>query len=230
MNGNGDNAPHEAESMAERAYRRIEENIVTLQLAPGSMTTEQKLCEGLSLGRTPVREAIQRLAQGYLVTILARRGVLIRPVETKYALMTIDVRRSVERLIIQRAVRYADDHERRRLLTLAPLIEAAAEERDLLAFMRIDDEFNRLIGTAARHEVAARIVQPLHCVSRRLGFLYAGESGAGLKETGRMHARMMKAIAASDAGTAEEMLDQLLEKTVDIAHEVEEMRTSRLAS
>lgn len=225
-----DSASHQAESLAERAFRRIEESIVTLQLAPGSMTTEQKLCEAFSLGRTPVREAIQRLAQGYLVTVLARRGILIRPVETKYALMTIDVRRSVERLIVQRAVRYADDHERHQLLTMAPLIEAAAEERDVVAFMRIDDEFNRLIGMAARHEVAARIMQPLHCVSRRLGFLYAGETGAGLKETGSTHARMMRAIADSDVALAEAMLDRLLEQTAEIAHEVERMRTRRLAS
>lgn len=225
-----DKPASETGSLAEQAYRRIEENIVTLRLAPGSMTTEQQLCDGLSLGRTPVREAIQRLAQGYLVTVLARRGVLIRPVETKYSLMTVDVRRSVERLIVQRAARYADDHERRRLLTLAPMIEEAAEKRDVLGFMRIDDEFNRLIGDAARHEVAAKIVQPLHCVSRRLGFLYAGSTGAGLVETGGAHAQMMCAIAQGDAASAENMLDRLLETTVAIAHEVERMQSRRLAS
>lgn len=229
MSGSGIVA-REAESLAEKAYRRIEENIVTLQLAPGSMTTEQQLCESLSLGRTPVREAIQRLGQGYLVTVLARRGVLIRPIETKYALMTVDVRSTVERLIVQRAARYADDYERRRLLTLAPLIEEAAEQRDLLAFMRVDDEFNRLIGDAARHEVAAKIVQPLHCVSRRLGFLYAGETGAGLKETGAAHAKMMNTIAQGDAPAAERLLDQLLEKTTAIALEVERGQSRRLAS
>lgn len=218
------------ESLAERAYRQIEEQVVTLRLVPGSMTTEQQLCDSLSLGRTPVREAILRLAHGYLVTVLARKGVLIRPVEVKYALMTVDVRRMVERLIVQRAARYADDYERQKFLTLAPLIEEAAERHDVLAFMRIDDAFNRLVGQAARHEVAAKTVEPLHCVSRRLGFLYAGSTGAGLHETGEAHASMMQAIARGDIAAAERMLDQLLEKTVSIAHEVERMQSRSFAS
>jgi DNA-binding GntR family transcriptional regulator len=144
--------------------------------------------------------------------------------------MTVDVRRTVERHLVHRAARYADDHQRRRLQTLAPLIEEAAENRDVLAFMRIDDDFNRLVGDAARHEVAAKIVQPLHCVSRRLGFLFAGTTGAGLRETGVTHARMMHAIADADAATAEALLDQLLEKTTQIAHEVERMQSRKLAS
>src|SRR5271154_1043638 len=50
-----------AESLTERAYRAIEEQIVTLQLKPGDVLSEQMLSATFGFGRTPVREALQRL-------------------------------------------------------------------------------------------------------------------------------------------------------------------------
>ncbi|HET8727437.1 MAG TPA: GntR family transcriptional regulator [Alphaproteobacteria bacterium] len=216
--------------MAETAYRLIEERIVTLDLAPGTMTTEQQLCTELCLGRTPVREALLRLSLGHLVEIRARKGVLIRPVEIDYVLMTIDIRRMLERLIVTRAARYASDFERRRFLELAVMIEAAAAKPDVHGFMRIDDAFNRLMSRAARHEVAAKTVEPLHCVNRRIGFLYAGATGAGLRETGGEHARMMRAIADQQVGEAEAALDDLLEKAAWIAQQIGQFQSRELAS
>ena len=54
--------PSRQEPAAIRAYRELERLIVTLELAPGSVATESMLIARLALGRTPVREAIQRLA------------------------------------------------------------------------------------------------------------------------------------------------------------------------
>lgn len=218
------------DSLADAAYRRIEEDIVTLRLAPGAMTTEQQLCNALGMGRTPVREALLRLAEGYLVRILPRKGLLIRPIEIDYALMTIDVRRLVERLVVERAVRHADEIERAHFAELAPMIEAAAAAPDVHRFMRLDDIFNRLLARAARHEVAARTIEPLHCVSRRLGFVLAGDSGRGLDETGGQHARLMRAIAAGDGATAEAALDTLLDKSAEIARRVGTLQARSLAS
>ncbi|HKY95391.1 MAG TPA: GntR family transcriptional regulator, partial [Kiloniellales bacterium] len=50
-----------AETLTDRAYTEIEELIVTLQLAPGEAVSEQRLAERLGIGRTPIREALQRL-------------------------------------------------------------------------------------------------------------------------------------------------------------------------
>ncbi|WDR02173.1 GntR family transcriptional regulator [Devosia algicola] len=218
------------ESLAESAYRLIEEEIVMLRLAPGAMTTEQRMCEHLGLGRTPVREALLRLAGGFLVTIMNRRGVYIRPIEVEYALMTVDVRRSVERLLVQRATRYADDFERRRFYAMADRIEETANKADIIGFMRADDELNRLVGKAARHDVAARTVAPLHCVNRRLGYLYAGDEGKGLSYTGKEHAHMMRAIADGDQAASERALDNLLDATVTIAHAIGELSEERALS
>ena len=75
-----------AESASAKAYRVLEKMIVTLELAPGSVTTEKALIEKLSLRRTPVREAIQRLAWEGLVSVRPRAGLEIAPVTARRVL------------------------------------------------------------------------------------------------------------------------------------------------
>jgi len=218
------------DSLADTAYRRIEEDIVTLRLAPGSVTTEQQLCAALGMGRTPIREALLRLAEGYLVRIMPRKGLLIRPIEIDYALMTIEVRRLVEHLVVKRAVQHADEVERSHFAELAPMISEAAAVPDVHRFMRLDDAFIRLVAKAARHEVAARSIEPLHCVSRRIGFVLAGGDGRGLDETGTWHAKLMLAIATGDGEEAAAALDRLLDMSADIARRVGALQARSLAS
>ena len=66
-----------AETLTEQAYRLIEEQIVTLRLKPGDVLSEQMLSATFGIGRTPIREALQRLAQEGLVIILPRKGILV---------------------------------------------------------------------------------------------------------------------------------------------------------
>ena len=63
------------------AYRAIEEAIVTLDVAPGEVVSEAQLATKLGFGRTPVREALQRLARERLVRILPRRGIVVAAVD-----------------------------------------------------------------------------------------------------------------------------------------------------
>jgi DNA-binding GntR family transcriptional regulator len=66
--------PRSSTTLNQEAYRRLEEMIVTLELAPGSLVSEAILSRQLGIGTTPIREALQRLAREYLVDIIPRRG------------------------------------------------------------------------------------------------------------------------------------------------------------
>src|SRR5262245_62309605 len=72
-----------AESLTEQAYRVIEEQIVTLRLKPGDVLSEQFLCVSTKFGRTPIREALQRLSREGLITILPRKGVLVSDINPR---------------------------------------------------------------------------------------------------------------------------------------------------
>ena len=66
--------PQPADTLTEKAYRVIEEQIVTLRLKPGEFVSEQMLSATYKFGRTPVREALQRLAREGLIAIFPRKG------------------------------------------------------------------------------------------------------------------------------------------------------------
>lgn len=199
------------ESLADAAFQAIEEKIVTLELAPGARVTERALGVLTGFGRTPVREALLRLSQGFLIEILPRNGILIAPMDFEVIVMTLEVRRHVERLIVERAARYSDDRDRRKLDSLLAAFQDATDRGDALAFIRTDNLLNQTLNAAARHPVAAKVAQPLHSVSRRMGFALGRANGAGFEVTGPTHQRLIKAVVAGDVPGSLEALDDLLD-------------------
>jgi DNA-binding GntR family transcriptional regulator len=199
------------ESLADAAFQVIEEKIVTLELAPGSRVTEASLGQQTGFGRTPVREALLRLSQGFLVEILPRNGILIAPMDFDVIMMTLEVRRHVERLIVERAARYSDDRDRRKLDSLRAAFQDATDRGDALSFIRTDNMLNQTLNAAARHPVAAKVAQPLHSVSRRMGFALGRANGTGFKVTGPTHQRLIEAVVAGDVDGSIRALDNLLD-------------------
>src|SRR5690606_24498524 len=84
-----------AEPAAQRAYRALEKMIVTLELPPAAVVTERVLIDSLDLGRTPVREAIQRLAWEGLIEIRPRAGLAIAPLRAQDWVLIVEARRGV---------------------------------------------------------------------------------------------------------------------------------------
>ena len=74
-----------------------------LELTPGSAVSEAMLSARLGIGRTPIREALQRLARERLVRILPRRGVIVSEIDVKSQLRLLEVRREIERLMARAA-------------------------------------------------------------------------------------------------------------------------------
>jgi len=198
------------ETLTDRAYTELEELIVTLQLAPGSVLSEQMLAERLGIGRTPIREALQRLAREGLVVILPRRGVMVSSIDVKSQLRLLEVRREVERLVARGAARRASDAERARFAELARGFERAARTGDDKAFMRIDREFNELCLAAVRNEFAAGAMRLMNSLSRRFWFHHYKQA-ADMPETAKLHADIARAIAAGQEKGAAAALDRLLD-------------------
>jgi DNA-binding GntR family transcriptional regulator len=198
------------ETLTDRAYTELEELIVTLQLAPGSVLSEQMLSERLGIGRTPIREALQRLAREGLVVILPRRGVMVSAIDVKSQLRLLEVRREVERLVARGAARRAADAERARFAELARGFERAARTGDDKAFMRIDREFNELCLAAVRNEFAAGAMRLMNSLSRRFWFHHYKQA-ADMPETAKLHADIARAIAAGEEKAAAAALDRLLD-------------------
>jgi DNA-binding GntR family transcriptional regulator len=202
--------PVAGETLTERAYRVLEEEIVTLALPPGEVVSEALLSGRLRIGRTPIREALQRLARERLVRIMPRRGIVVAGVDVREQLRLLEVRREIERLLARTAARRADPGQRERLRAIADAMDKAAIAGHETAFLRLDRELNLLVIEAARNEFAGAAMTLMHGLSRRFWFIHWRQS-ADLPEAARVHAALARAIAEGQPQPAAAASDRLLD-------------------
>ncbi len=205
-----DTAARERPSLTDRAYLDLEEMIVTLKLKPGTVLSETALSRMLGIGRTPVREALQRLAREGLVTVLPRRGILVSEFNIKSQLKMLEVRREIERLMARSAAERATPAERERFRRLAADMRAAAAGDDDIGFMRLDHEFNQLVAETARNEYARKAIALVAGLSRRFWFMHH-QHVEDLPLAAERHAQVADAIGAGDAQAAAAASDALLD-------------------
>jgi DNA-binding GntR family transcriptional regulator len=199
-----------AETLTEQAYRVIEEQIVTLRLKPGEVLSEQLLSASYGFGRTPIREALQRLAREGLVTILSRKGILVSDLNPRTQLLALEVRRELERLLSRTGAERATRPQREQLQDIARKMDQAASRNDDISFMRLDRELNRLMLEAAHNEYAERSMKLLQGLSRRFWYMHYREA-ADLPLCARLHANQARTIAKGDAEAAARASDKLMD-------------------
>ena len=203
-------------TLTDRAYRELEEMIVTLRLMPGTVLSEHALSVRLKIGRTPIREALQRLARDGLVVIMPRRGIMVSEINLRLQLRLLEVRRELERLMASLAAERATDEERREFAEIAEAMLTAATKADDIAFMRLDQRFNILIATAARNEFARRSMGLMNGLSRRFWYQHY-QQVADLPLAAKLHAVVADAVAQKKAKAAATASDRLIDYIEDFA-------------
>jgi DNA-binding GntR family transcriptional regulator len=197
------------QSLADRAYERLEELIVTLKLQPGTILTEADLIRRIGIGRTPMREALQRLEAFHLVTPLPRHGIMISEVDVADHMTLLETRRVIDRLIASRAARRATEEQREALHHHAAEILLTSTSGNLEAFMRLDHECDEVLEEATRNPSAVQAAGPLHIQSRR--FWYAFHQKADFPRAARLHHNLLLAVAQGNGPEAEVASDRLID-------------------
>jgi DNA-binding GntR family transcriptional regulator len=206
----GERANLAPETLTEQAYRLIEERIVTLRLKPGDVISEQILSATFKIGRTPIREALQRLAREGLVTVLPRKGILVSDINPRNQLLVLEVRREIERLLSRAGAERANQQQRDRFTEIAQGMDRAAKSNDDIAFMRLDRELNRLMIEAAHNDYAARSMKLLQGLSLRFWYMHYRDA-ADLPLCARLHANQARAIAQGNGEAAARATDKLMD-------------------
>lgn len=195
-------------TLAERAYAEAESLIVSLALAPGTVFSEASLAESMGVGRTPLREALQRLAAARLVTVLPRRGIVVAEIDLVDFLTLLDTRRALDRLIVAGAARRATRIEREAVRDAARAMQNASDSGDIDAFMRADREADAVLGEAARNPYAVRAAAPLHAHCRRFWMRYREEGDVA--RSAQLHGLMLQAVVEGDEDAAVRASDALV--------------------
>jgi DNA-binding GntR family transcriptional regulator len=197
-------------SLAFTAHEILEDLIVTLQLPPGSLWSEDALSKRIAIGRTPVREAVKRLEADYLIKILPRHGIMVAEINHHEQLLSVDLRRELELFISSRAARRALREEREQLVALADVIEQCTHKGDVLTYLRHVLSANSCLAKAARNPFASRSIASLHALSRRFYYRYHEEL-SNLTEVGRLHGTRARAVATGDEALSRRRSTELLD-------------------
>ena len=190
------------QSLAERAYADLRDRIVSLTLSPGTPLNEDALMRDLGVGRTPIREAIKRLALEDLVTIYPRRGTFVSEIEITDLAQISDVRLQLEGHAAFRAAQNATAEDRDAAERLArELDEHIATNEDL---MRLDARIHRFVYRCSRNQYLESTLDRLLNLSLRLWFLVIDRL-PHLDRNVFEHRELLAAIRDGDAERAREL-------------------------
>lgn len=207
------------ESLSEQAYFLLRDRIVTLKLAPGSMVNERELVEELGLGRTPIRDALRRLADDGLVEVYARRGIYVGAVDVGDLGAISELRVELEGFASRLAAQRATDDDRHDLAELLEEIDDVAGldsssgregiagsggAADQHTLMHLDQRIHRTIYRIARNEFLEAACDRAFVLALRLWFL-ALERIHRLEDAVAEHRDLLQAIAAGDPDRAAEV-------------------------
>jgi DNA-binding GntR family transcriptional regulator len=153
-------------SQANEAYERLLDAVVSLRLSPGSYVSELELSELIGLGRTPVREAVQRLSIEEFCERLPRRGILIAPIDLSRQIDVQEVRLELEPAAARMAAERITEPEAEALRSL--LEQSSAQGASVQGSGPTPDErLHRCVAAASKNELLQRTLIPLYAHSRR---------------------------------------------------------------
>jgi DNA-binding GntR family transcriptional regulator len=193
-----------ARSQSEEAYLRIRELIVSLAMPPGSVVNESRLREELGIGRTPIREALQRLARENLVRSVPHRGTFVTDINITDLARITEVRVVLEGHAARLAAERLSTGDRD---ALARLLEILQDEprMDQHELMRLDQQIHRQIYAGARNAFLAATLERYFNLSLRLWYLVLDRE-VRLREAVDEHVELLKAILHGDGALAEESM------------------------
>jgi len=193
-----------ARSQSEEAYLRIRERIVSLDMPPGSVVNEGRLREALKIGRTPIREALQRLARENLVRSVPHRGTFVTDVNITDLARITEVRVVLEAHAARLAADRLSASDRACFAELLQVLEQGpkVDQREL---MRLDQQIHRQIYLAARNPFLEATLERYFNLSLRLWYLVL-DRDVSLREALEEHAELLRAILSGDADRADESM------------------------
>lgn len=186
-------------SQSDRAVMLLQNMIEHGALRPGSMVSERGLMELTGLGRTPVREAIQRLAMTRMLHVHPSKGIEVPAVSVEDQLNGLEVRRTLERLAVTLACQRATPQD---MADMAALAAALSEDFDLAAYSDTIRQTHALIIRAAANPYLDAMMAPLQALSRRFWFIHVTDAAREIAEGRALHAEILTRILDRDAESA----------------------------
>ena len=203
------------QSLADKAYHAIRGLIVSLELAPGALIDERELIERLEIGRTPVREALRRLAQEQLVEVYPRRGMFVTPVDARALARLSEVRAVLEPEAARLAAVRATDADREELGLLLSELEGGGGSE----LIDLDERIHRAVYRAAHNDLLQTTLEQYYTLALRIWSL-ALDRAHELEEAVAEHRALLEAIHDGDGDRAAATMRAHVENFEQAMHRV----------
>ena len=187
--------------IAERAYRELRDRIVTLRFAPGTVLREDELMADLGIGRTPLREAVKRLALESFVAVQPRRGTYVTEVDAAEIIQITEVRAELEGYAADLAARRMDADARRAAGALLEQIELIGRGDDQQELMRLDERIHRFVWEASGNAYLIETLERYFSLSQRIWYVVL-DRVPGLGHSVHDQAELLHAVSGRDAQRA----------------------------
>jgi DNA-binding GntR family transcriptional regulator len=194
-------------------YERIEDLVVNCELKPGRLLAMQDLQDITGFGRTPVHQAVSRLAADTLIIVRPRHGLQIAPIDLARERVLLRLRRDMDRFVIRLAAERSGSSHRHQMVHITRALRERREKMTVDEFNALDRRINRLIIAAANEPFLERTLRPLHTIFRRIGWIYHTQtaSDARLDPTIDSHLAVLDAVANRRIGAAMAASDALID-------------------
>ena len=199
--------------LTDKAYALLEDKIVSLELVPGQLYSEAELSAIIALGRTPMREALLRLAKEKLVEMIPRRGVRICEIDLTNHIALLETRKALDVLIATRAAKRVSQQQKDTLKEYSEIMLQAAANNDVETYLDIDGKLDLLLAQACKNDFAVEAVAHLYAHCKRFWSYY--HEHADIDLFARQHADLMLAVAGSNEKMAKEAVVNIIDHQVD---------------
>jgi DNA-binding GntR family transcriptional regulator len=193
--------------LADRAYRALRDRLVTLRIPPGAPIDEDAIGRELKMGRTPVREAIKRLALENLVTVFPRRGTFASEINITDLAHISDVRAQLEGHAAYRAAERITDAQRAELSGLLVELDVRRGAEELEMLMELDATVHRFIYRCAGNPFLEETLGRYLNLSLRIWYLVIDRL-PHLFARVHEHEEVLHAIETGQSERAREILTQ----------------------
>jgi DNA-binding GntR family transcriptional regulator len=192
-------------SLSDRAYYSLRDLIVSLELAPGEIVNERELMERLDLGRTPIREALRRLAQERLIDVYPRRGMFVSRVDVGDLASLSEARAVLESSAARLAAERATPAERAAAGELIADLGRLTGEGEQRRLIELDQRIHRHIYRCAHNRFLEATLEEYYVLTLRIWFL-ALDRVARLDAAVGEHRALLEAIRDGDPDRAETVM------------------------
>lgn len=197
--------PEEPVSLSRQAYQKIRRKIISLELPPGSIIDENQLQQELELGRTPIREALQRLSLEKLVTIVPRRGIFVTDIGITDLQRLFEVRIELEGLAARLAAQRGTQGHWQRMEAALSNLSTEKKPLDNRALIMVDEYCHQIIYEATDNKFLKDSATTLYALSLRLWYYFLSKIG-DMHSAILEHKVILEALKAKDSKRASELL------------------------